>query len=1783
MKRILLITIVLLIQLSSWSQDLEWIKRISSADNISISDVKLSDDGVYFLVHYWDGLNIPEIDPEEEGYDFPDSGSGTALFSINFEEDNIFGERPIEYHYSISSDNFWYIREMICTNDDVILVGVKEGALTIKENFTSRTSDSDKGIFIMHHGDVITLKNTNSVTLEDVDSRSNPSSAYPTDDYLYLAGSFKGNLNAMAESLSASQETSFLAKINIYKNSSGSWNKTCNTLKKLEGGQVEKLVYKNGQISVFGTFKNYLKPNLTSPSNNKLYNYDGNNHYFIAQYNNSFSLLKAHKLFKNCGIEDLLVDNSHNFYLTTGICRKVYLNNQSEFLKDTAFIAKYNSNFEYQWKLTFPLTPNYSGFDEMLASFDNNNRICIFRPFKGTWNFDPNGTGQTFFSNSWEETGSYYQRSFFIGKYNTDGTLVSGGVLKTKKAYVPDEKVFFMSSSQENDKIAVITTAKKIDFNLNEGSENIHESEDVSYYMAVYKHCNTSVVNLTNYSSYHECEGGEIKIHNSNVSSSGVGTLQYQWYKDNLPLENGTFDEGLITNANTKELKISNITQETAGTYKLRVTSRCDIPRFSNEVNFTVTPQTHILQEPIGKIVCEGTSVSFNVQADNSPTYQWQVNTGNGGFVNMQGKTSATLNIENVSPNMAGYQYRCKVTGQNSCNEVYSAVAFLGVNPNPTIVAQPVNMEVCTGASTSMNAVANGFGVVYQWQIKNGNTWQDLNNNAYYNGVNSSSLIFVNASENMNGKQYRCKVSSEGGCGTEQISQNATLTVHPEASIISQPQWANPNMCEGQEQALSVNVQGYGLTFQWQVKNGSTWQNLSNNQTYSYVNMPTLVFNNVPANYNGKKYRCIISNPCSENKISSVATLNVTAMPDIELTASDNTNFCEGNSVNLNANSTGNYTYNWQYNYNDYGSTANNIDVNQSGIYFVKGVTPNGCTVISEAIAVNVYSLPNTEISMLGNSTICQGESVELLAPTGNGSSYQWFKDNSPIENAASNNLNVNLSGNYKVKITNLYGCQNTSTEQSITVTPLPQRTLSSNQTDICQGESTTINIENTQDNDTYQWFKNGTLLENENGSSININQTGIYTVNTTLNNCSAISNEIAINSHSLPNAEISMLGNSTICQGESVELLAPTGNGSSYQWFKDNSPIENAASNNLNVNQSGNYKVKITNLYGCENTSPEQSITVTPLPQRSLSTNQTDICEGESTSINIENTQDNDTYQWFRNGTLLENENGSSININQTGIYTVNTTLNNCSAISNEITINSHSLPNAEISVVGSTTACEGENIELLASSGNGYSYQWFKDNQLINESVQNNYTANQNGAYQVKVSNTYGCKQTSNPTNLDFKPLPNVSLNNNSPAVCDGSSTSLSVEEQDHCLYQWYFNNLEIDNAQNPHLEISQEGLYSVYITNTQTACSAQSENATLTVHSLPNPQIQASAELMFCLEDSIILSLNEDYTDYLWSDNSTQAQLTISNGGTYSVTVTDQNQCQNTAEIDITEQLVATPDICMVTVDTATNKNLIVWEHPEDKTGIAYYNIYKLVSNEYQLLGSIAANDTSEYLDPTSKPSEHSDLYVIASVDECGITGAYSPYHQTMNLSVLTGTENNVSLIWNNYIDEAGGQNPTDYLIYRGTEHLEYYTSITGGLSSYNYNITDAKKGEHFMVVIDLPSECAPLKNRTLGGPYYKSNSNIEDEGLFAPGSAKMIASSEMVLYPNPADDYTIIKSELVINEIQINNAIGQNISNIQDINAFEHKIDVSNLKPGVYTIIVNNVNVFKLIIK
>jgi hypothetical protein len=251
------------------------------------------------------------------------------------------------------------------------------------------------------------------------------------------------------------------------------------------------------------------------------------------------------------------------------------------------------------------------------------------------------------------------------------------------------------------------------------------------------------------------CPGGTVFF---SVAADGCPAPTYQWRKGTTNLVNG----GNISGATSATLTIQPVVSGDAATdYNCVATNYSGSATSDNASLATNGVGVTITGHPSNQIACLGGPASFSVTATGlpAPTYQWRkgtVNLVDGG--NISGATTATLTINPVGPgDVSSYGYDVVVS--NTCGSVYSTLAALAANGDPSIGTQPVTQTGHVGTATTFTVSATGTGTVsYRWRRNGGN----LADSGNISGATTAALL-INPVSRADGGTYDVVVTDNCG------------------------------------------------------------------------------------------------------------------------------------------------------------------------------------------------------------------------------------------------------------------------------------------------------------------------------------------------------------------------------------------------------------------------------------------------------------------------------------------------------------------------------------------------------------------------------------------------------------------------------------------------------------------------------------------------------------------------------------------------------------------------------------------------------------------------------------------------------------------------------------------------------------------------------------------------------------------------------------------------------------------------------------------------------------
>ena len=372
-----------------------------------------------------------------------------------------------------------------------------------------------------------------------------------------------------------------------------------------------------------------------------------------------------------------------------------------------------------------------------------------------------------------------------------------------------------------------------------------------------------------------------------------------------------------------------------------------------------------------------------------------------------------------------------------------------------------------------------------------------------------------------------------------------------------------------------------------------------------------------------------------------------------------------------------------------------------------------------------------------------------------------------------------------------------------------------------------------------------------------------------------------------------------------------------------------------------------------------------------------------------------------------------------------------------------------------------------------------------------------------------------------------------------------------------------------------VTDTGTYTVQLSN---ACLTGSRTINVHRESYPIPAMNHMVGSSLCSDSIVTLNpaFGYHYNTYTWSTGSHNDSIQISGlttgGGLFTVTVT-QGVCSETAfdAYYVFYQPPMRPEICIVTVDSVTQKDMVVWTaDAEPPTGsnsysnTAFYYIYKDLDT-LNAIGSVTANLSHVFVDTTSTPPFQSATYYIKAVDDCGFLSQKSFYHQTILLQTSQGsTPGQVNLAWNQYQDESGLFHLTSYDVYRGNSmgNLQYYRTVPAPVNpSIAVLVVDTVSSQqYYQIVATKSGGCDPTPHlKSLNNGIIRSNIK---EGIL--NGISDISQPKFSIYPNPSPGIFHIEGTSKILQIKVFDNLGKLIYTSTSTT----DIDLGQFDKGIY---------------
>ncbi|MES2514355.1 MAG: gliding motility-associated C-terminal domain-containing protein [Bacteroidota bacterium] len=704
-----------------------------------------------------------------------------------------------------------------------------------------------------------------------------------------------------------------------------------------------------------------------------------------------------------------------------------------------------------------------------------------------------------------------------------------------------------------------------------------------------------------------------------------------------------------------------------------------------------------------------------------------------------------------------------------------------------------------------------------------------------------------------------------------------------------------------------------GVTYQWSgpgFSGGTTSQNATATAPGNY----TLTVTDV-------------TNGCTGTAVTTVLQNTTAPSP----TASNGSILnCANSTVALTGGPGAGVTYQWSGPGFSGGTTSQNATATAPGTYtLVVTNTANSCTA-QATTAVTQNTTPPTPTASNSSTLNCANSTVALTGGPGTGVTYQWsgagFSGGTTSQNAT-----ATVAGTYTLVVTstvNSCTAQATTAVTQNTTTPSP--TASNSSTLTCT--NTTVPLTGGPGSGvTYQWsgpgFSGGTTSQNAIGTA-----PGTYTlkVTSTVNSCTAQATTVVSQNITPPSPTAS---NSTTltCGVSTVALTGGPASGVSYQWsgpgFTGGTTSQNAIGT-----ASGTYTLKVTDAVTSCTAQATTVVSQNLTPPSPTASNSTTLTCATTTAALTGGPATGVSYQWsgagFSGSTTSQNATATA-----PGTYTliVTSTVNSCTALATTAVIQNTTTPTSVASTTGTLT-CTSGSVNLTSTLA-GMNYTWTAPagGSVSSVNTQSTTGSGMSGTYTLAVINpTNSCTYTTTTiVNQNTVAPTGVSAGANTALTCASASVALngSVTTPTNAAVNWTGASV-CGSATSLNSLACGAGTYTLTATNPLNGCTATSTVMVSPSAGAPSVVLTPVTSSLSCTNTLVTVSISSTTTpvSYAWSgpvitSGSTTGTITVSQGGSYSYTVTNTTNSCTTIGNQAVVQNTTVPTTTASTTGTLT----------------------------------------------------------------------------------------------------------------------------------------------------------------------------------------------------------------------------------------------------------------------
>jgi len=646
------------------------------------------------------------------------------------------------------------------------------------------------------------------------------------------------------------------------------------------------------------------------------------------------------------------------------------------------------------------------------------------------------------------------------------------------------------------------------------------------------------------------------------------------------------------------------------------------------------------------------------------------------------------------------------------------------------------------------------------------------------------------------------------------------------------------------------------------------------------------------------------ANSISVNTIRFLAGTTCSAA----ITTTTPTTFCTGGSTLLTASAGSSYKW---FNGTTQVGTASTYSATTSGSYTVQITNSNGCISTSTATVVTVNALPvitaYTQIdggawNQTSTGTLCSGSTAIFGPQPVTTTGWSWTGPNgysATSREITLGSITTAQGGNYTATYTDGNSCKS-SAVFALTVNAIPNTPTVTTPITYCQNATASALTANGTNLKWYTAATGGTGSATAPTPATTTAGIMNYYVSQTTNTCESSRATIAVTVNAIPNAP-TVTTPVTYCQNATASALIASG--TNLKWYTAATGGTGSATAPTPTTATAgtiNYYVSQT-INTCEGPRATIAVTVNAIPNTPTVTTPVIYCQNASATALTASGTNLKWYTAATGGTGSATAPTSATTTAGTTNYYVSQTTNTCEGPRATIAVTVNAIPNTP-TVTTPVMYCENASATALTASGTSLKWYTAATGGTGSAAAPTPATATA-GTINYYVSQTINtCEGPRATIAVTVNAIPNAPVVITPVTYCqNASATALTASGTN---LKWYTAATGgTGSAAAPTPGTATAGTMNYYVSQTTNTCESVRAMIAITVNAISTATITTNGSTTIIQGSSVVLTAGSG-SSYRWMNGgttisgSTAQSYTVTDAGSYSVEVTNANNCTATS---------------------------------------------------------------------------------------------------------------------------------------------------------------------------------------------------------------------------------------------------------------------------------------------